>query len=120
MCGVGKTLISLWVTQKLMSNTILIGVPNILLVNQWKEVIHNLFQNVPCLVVEEGVNVTTITSFLETNEKNCIILTTYTSSHKVYEATKKNGFRFAMKINDECHHLTSKNINTKEKHMLIC
>ena len=113
MCGVGKTLISLWVTQKLMSNTILIGVPNILLVNQWKEVIHNLFQNVPFLVVKEGVNVTTITSFLETNEKNCIILTTYKSSHKVYEATKKNGFRFAMKVNDEVHHLTSNNLKSE-------
>src|SRR5690606_27354922 len=28
MCGVGKTLISLWITQELNSNTILIGVPN--------------------------------------------------------------------------------------------
>ncbi len=43
ICGVGKTLISLWITQKLKSNTILIGVPNKLLLKQWKEVICVLF-----------------------------------------------------------------------------
>jgi len=44
MCGVGKTLISLWITQKLNANTILIGVPNKLLLKQWEEVICILFQ----------------------------------------------------------------------------
>ena len=43
MCGVGKTLISLWITQELNSNTILIGVPNKLLLKQWEEVICVLF-----------------------------------------------------------------------------
>ena len=47
MCGVGKTLISLWITQELNSNTILIGVPNKLLLKQWEEVICVLFQSVP-------------------------------------------------------------------------
>ena len=54
MCGVGKTLISLWITQELNSNTILIGVPNKLLLKQWEEVICVLFQNIPYLIVSSG------------------------------------------------------------------
>jgi hypothetical protein len=50
-CGVGKTLISLWITQKLNLNTILIGVPNKLLLIQWKSVINILFQDIPYLIV---------------------------------------------------------------------
>ena len=50
MCGVGKTLISLWITQELNTNTILIGVPNKLLLKQWEEVICVLFQSVPYLI----------------------------------------------------------------------
>jgi hypothetical protein len=65
MCGVGKTLISLWITQKLNSNTILIGVPNKLLLKQWEEVICVLFQNVPYLIVSCGVYIENIMRFLE-------------------------------------------------------
>ena len=42
-CGVGKTLISLWITQELVSKFILIGVPNKLLLKQWEEVILKIF-----------------------------------------------------------------------------
>ena len=108
-CGVGKTLISLWVTQKLSSNTILIGVPNKLLLEQWEGVIRVLFQNVPYLSVSDGVNIKNILQFLENNKK-CIVVTTYSSVHKVYTATKKLSFVFDMKILDEVHHLTTSNI----------
>ena len=115
MCGVGKTLISLWITQKLNSNTILIGVPNKLLLKQWEEVICVLFQSVPLLIVSGGVNTENIMQFLENNKKKCIVITTYASSHKVYEATIKLDFVFNMKINDEAHHLTSYNIHEEDK-----
>ena len=72
MCGVGKTLISLWVTQELNSNTILIGVPNKLLLKQWKKVISVLFQSVPCLIVSGGVHTENIMQFLENNKKNVL------------------------------------------------
>ena len=114
MCGVGKTLISLWITQELNSNTILIGVPNILLVNQWKEVIFDLLDVTP-FIVSDGVDIENIMRFLEHNQKKCIVITTYSSAHKVYDATNNLNFIFNMKINDECHHLTSKNINTEGK-----
>ena len=110
MCGVGKTLISLWITQELNSNTILIGVPNILLLKQWEEVICVLFQNVPYLIVSGGVDSENIMRFLENNHKKCIVITTYSSAHKVYTATQDTRFVFGMKILDEVHHLTTSNM----------
>jgi len=110
MCGVGKTLISLWITQELNSNTILIGVPNKLLLKQWEEVICVLFQSVPYLIVSGGVEIETIMRFLEHNEPKCIVITTYSSAHKVYTATQHTRFVFGMKILDEVHHLTSSNM----------
>jgi superfamily II DNA or RNA helicase len=110
MCGVGKTLISLWITQELNSNTILIGVPNKLLLKQWVEVICILFKNIPYLIVSGGVDIEIIMRFLKNNQNNCIVITTYSSAHKVYTATQNNIFVFDMKINDECHHLTTNNM----------
>lgn len=113
MCGVGKTLISLWITQALRANTILIGVPNRLLLKQWKEVVCVLFQ-LPYLIVEGGVEVDQIVSFLEKNPK-CIVITTYSSAHKVYDAT--HSFVFDMKINDEVHHLTSAGMKSEKAYV---
>lgn len=110
MCGVGKTLISLWITQELNLDTILIGVPNKLLLKQWEEVICNLFQNVPYLIVSGGVNIEDIMRFLENNPKKCIVITTYSSAHKVYTATKNISFEFNINILDEVHHLTTTNM----------
>jgi superfamily II DNA or RNA helicase len=109
-CGVGKTLISLWITQGLNSNTILIGVPNKLLLKQWEEVICVLFQSVPYLIVSSGVDTENIMRFLQNNQKKCIVITTYSSAHKVYTATQDIKFIFGMKILDEVHHLTTNNM----------
>ena len=109
-CGVGKTLISLWITQELNSNTILIGVPNKLLLKQWEEVICVLFQSVPYLIVSGGVDAENIMRFLENNQKKCIVITTYSSAHKVYTATQDTRFVFGMKLLDEVHHLTTNNM----------
>ena len=110
MCGVGKTLISLWITQELNSNTIIIGVPNKLLLKQWEEVICILFQSVPYLIVSGGVDTENIMRFLENNQKKCIVITTYSSAHKVYTATHHTRFVFGMKLLDEVHHLTTNNM----------
>ncbi len=118
MCGVGKTLISLWISQKLNSNKIVIGVPNILLLKQWEKEICILFQNFPYLIVSHGIDIQNIIQFLQTNIQKCIIITTYSSAHKVYNAAQNISFVFDMKINDECHHLTTNNMilanNTKK------
>jgi len=110
MCGAGKTLISLWITQKLNSNTILIGVPNKLLLKQWEAVICVLFQNIPYLIVSGGMDIENINRFLDINKKNCIVITTYASAHKVYTATLDTAFVFSIKILDEVHHLTATNM----------
>ena len=109
-CGAGKTLISLWITQSLNLNTILIGVPNKLLLNQWEQAVCILFQNTPYLKVSGGINIEDITQFIESNKTRCIVITTYASAHKVYTAIQNNTFVFDMKINDECHHLTTDNM----------
>lgn len=110
MCGTGKTLISLWITQELRLNTIVVGVPNKLLLKQWEKVICVLFKDVPCLSVSAGVNTENIIKFLENNNKKCVIITTYSSSHKVYTATQHTQFVFGMKLLDEVHHLTTHNM----------
>jgi superfamily II DNA or RNA helicase len=117
VCGVGKTLLSLWITQKLNYKTILIGVPNKLLLKQWENVISNIFQNFPYMIISGGVEIESIETFLQKNKNKYIIITTYASAHKVYKATK-NKCMFKIKINDECHHLTTNNMklanNTKK------
>ena len=111
ICGVGKTLISLWITQKLKSNTILIGVPSVSLLGQWEKVTCDLFKNVPYLIVSCGVNTKNITQFLKNNKNKCIVITTYSSAYKVYTATEHTKFVFDMKILDEVHHLTTNDLS---------
>ena len=106
-----KTLISLWVTQELNSNPILIGVPNKLLLKQWEEIIRVFFNNVMYLIVSGGIDTENIMRFLENNKKKCIVITTYSSAHKVYTATQHTKFLFGMKILDEVHHLTTNNMS---------
>ncbi len=120
VCGGGKTLISLWIAQKIQSNKIVIGVPNKLLLIQWEKYVSILFSEIPCLIVSSGITMSSITYFLKQHKEKCIIITTYASSHKVFKATRENTFAdnnfvFDMKINDEAHHLTSTNINEKER-----
>ncbi len=109
MCGVGKTLISLWITQKLNLSKIVIGVPNKLLVKQWSIEIKKIFPTINFLLVKGGITIEYIEEFLKIN-KSFIVVTTYSSCHKVLSASKTLNIMFDMKINDECHHLTSSNM----------
>lgn len=123
ICGAGKTLISLWIAEKLNVNSILIGVPSRLLLSQWKHTIRSLdcFLLFPILTVSGGIGVEQITHFLEHNPK-CIVLTTYSSSNKVRKAScavrkhahsanpQNPGFIFCLKILDEFHHLTTSDL----------
>jgi superfamily II DNA or RNA helicase len=111
ICGVGKTLISLWITQGLGCNTFVVGVPNTLLLNQWSQVIHEIFGSIPCLIVSSGKSVQEISAFLNNHPTRCVVLTTYASASKVEKSTKRISFEFDMKIQDEVHHLTSKNMD---------
>jgi superfamily II DNA or RNA helicase len=109
MCGMGKTLISLWVSQAMNASKILIGVPNKLLLEQWEKEVHTIFPNFPILVIEGGINEAKIQKFHEENE-NFIVITTYHSSYKL------ESFEYDIKILDEVHHLTSTNIDSAQEH----
>ncbi len=113
-CGMGKTLISLWSSQKLNYNKILIGVPNKLLVSQWEKEIIKVFPIYSILLVKDSINIEDITQFLNlyNSESNIglIVITTYSSCHKVLSSCNDINFIFDIKIQDECHHLTSKDV----------
>ena len=119
ICGVGKTLISLWIAQELNCKKIVIGVYSKQLLKQWYEVINSLFPDVSILLVSGDINSQDIVEFMEDNSECCIVITTYSSSNKINAATKVNPFVFDMKINDECHHLTSHNIKAQKTKAFI-
>ena len=110
-CGVGKTLISLRISQKLTHNKILIGVPNIELLEQWEIDIKNEFKKHKILKICSGIKNNTIQELKKKHDK-IIILSTYASSYKVKE--NFNNDIFDIKICDEVHHLTSLNMNIDE------
>jgi superfamily II DNA or RNA helicase len=108
-CGVGKTLISLWIAQRLCSNKIAIGVPTVVLLEQWIQVIAQVFPDRPILQVPCNEDV----AMFVTNNPKCVVITTYSSSHKLI------GCLFDMKILDETHHLTSKNIDESSSRAFV-
>lgn len=122
ICGVGKTLLSLWITQLLGLCSILIGVPNKLLRNQWKDAIKMIYGKIPCLTVCDDIDIDNIKRFLVNagakTQKHAII-TTYASSYKVYKAAQECGHTFDMKINDEVHHLTTTNYNEVDRKLFV-
>jgi predicted helicase len=118
-CGIGKTLISLWITKELNAKTIVIGVPNILLLKQWKSTINSLFNNIPILIVSKNIELRDIIEFLNKNSNDFIIITTYASSYKVKNAFKDTSIIPFIKILDEMHHLTSHNINEDKRRSYV-
>lgn len=111
-CGVGKTLLSLWITKKLNSNDkIIIGVPNIELLEQWELDVINIFPNHKILKVQSGIKINSIQNMIKDNMK-IIILTTYSSAFKIKKCS--NSY-FDIKICDEAHHLTSKDMDINDE-----
>ncbi len=111
-CGVGKTLISLWITKKLNLKRILIGAPNKVLVKQWYNIVKLIFNNKQILMLNGEVKQNDIIEYMELYKNDCIIITTYSSAYKI------NKYDFDIKILDEAHHLTSININKNEKQFI--
>lgn len=109
-CGVGKTLISLWTVQRMLLNKIVIGVPNLLLVNQWIQSIRHIFNDIPILKICDDITEHDIRHFLKSYNKY-IIITTYTSSDKLLSVSNQLNYQYDIKILDEVHHLTTNNIN---------
>ena len=124
-CGVGKTLLSIWIGLGFGTNTILVGVPTTQLIEQWVTAFSKVFskETRPAILeVGGGVTVQQIKTFIKTNfinKNRYVVITTYASSSKVLQATtvisgelqrESNGTfaqLFDFKIYDEVHHLTT-------------
>jgi superfamily II DNA or RNA helicase len=102
-CGVGKTLISLWIMQRMKWSKILVGVPSCNLLVQWKNTFEelNYFKDgFKIVLIQQGVSETDIANI--STHKRVIVITTYQSCNKLLAQ------KFDVKICDEMHHLTSK------------
>lgn len=128
-CGAGKTLVSLWIKNRLQSKHTLVLVPSLSLLRQMKkEWTINSSTYIPylCVCSEKDIDnsanenklhtyeisgkVTTdpdeIKNFL-TNHNQSIIYSTYQSLEQISTALKGTGFRFDLAICDEAHKTSS-------------
>ena len=112
-CGMGKTLLSLWIAQRLKASSILIGVPNNELLKQWKKEIKKIFDNFKIFTIDKDTKLEVLNQILTENTSNIVLITTYHSSNKILSVSRDLCYKFSMKILDECHHLTY--INTRDK-----
>lgn len=121
-CGVGKTLLSIWIGLGFGTNTILVGVPTTQLIEQWVTAFSKVFskETRPAILEVRGcVTVQQIKTFIKTNfinKNKYVVITTYASSSKVLNATTEFSDElqkgtsvslFDFKIYDEVHHLTT-------------
>jgi predicted helicase len=115
-CGIGKTLISLFISKGLGCKTILIGVPYTNLLYQWNEEIKKLYLKTDILIVGGGgtTDIDEINIFIKLNKPK-IVITTYASSHIVKRIIDELNFKFNFKIGDEAHHLTSNEKNESKQ-----
>lgn len=109
-CGVGKTLISLWIALKLLCTNILICAPNKIIGDQWKKCVLTLFPNKALLIINGLTLNKHILKFFEKNSSNFVIIATY------YSSLKLNNLNLVFDINiiDEFHHLCSNSKKYKE------
>ena len=109
ICGLGKTITSLYISKKYVKNYLLIGLNNLGLFGQWIYSIRK-FYDLPILCIcssnIDGYTTTTkrnaIKDWLKKNSKG-IVITSYRSAYKL----KDLDILYDFEICDECHHLCS-------------
>ena len=102
--GTGKTLCSLFFSKIKNYEKILIGVPNTLLLKQWKKEIKKIFIDIVVVIFNGSSDIEYIEyikSDILSNNK-IVIITTYQSCNKLNDLD----IYWDLKIGDECHHLT--------------
>ncbi len=115
-CGIGKSLISCWIGKELNAQSILLGVPSLSLMKQWILTLKEIYPDYQYKIIsceENNTQITDIVKFINKYPSKCIIITTYMSSYKVLNAC--NNFLFDYIILDECHHLTTFNMDKFDK-----
>tara|TARA_B100000768_G_scaffold181553_1_gene205025 strand:- start:590 stop:2857 length:2268 start_codon:yes stop_codon:yes gene_type:complete len=100
-CGVGKTILSLFLNNQIKSKKTIIGVPSLNLVGQFKNecLKFTTSKNIICIGSKYETDIEVIQKFLDRDEG--FLITTYHSSKKILNLNIK----FDFKIADECHHL---------------
>jgi predicted helicase len=119
-CGLGKSLLSIFIVKKLNYKLVVIGVPSINLQKQMKEEIYKIFPKYENILYIGGMNddniksstdIKEIKKFIKNSTNECkFLITTYSSC---YLLTDINNIDF--KIGDESHHLVSLEANISEK-----
>lgn len=104
-CGLGKTLLSIFICKKMNIKNICIGVPSKYLQNQFLDELLKFYEKENILFVggneiNSTTNKETIKTFIKNNSQK-IIVTTYSSCFLLID----NEIKFDIKIGDECHHL---------------
>ena len=116
-CGIGKSLMSIFITKKLNFKNIIIGVPSCFLQLQFAKEILLIFPNKYNILIGSSTdNNKIIKSFLskETDEP-LFIISTYHSCHLYINEE----FIFDFKIADECHHLVGKDDNLDKRRFIL-
>jgi len=109
-CGLGKSLLSLFIIKKLNFKKIIIGVPSCFLQLQFSKEILEIFPNKENILISSSKD--NIYKFLsKKTNKPLFIITTYHSSHLFIN----KDLIFDFKIADECHHLVGKDDNLDNK-----
>jgi len=117
-CGLGKSLLSIFIIKKLNFKKIIIGVPSCFLQIQFRNEILQIFPNKNnILIISSNINNIKIKDFINNTDNNqpLFLITTYHSCHLLIN----NDFKFDFKIGDECHHLVSKDSDDEEKRRFI-
>ena len=128
-CGLGKSLMSIFIVQKLNFKKIIIGVPSCFLQEQFAKEILQVFPNKNNIIISSPNNFNNndiIKKILLNNDNDndndnnepLFIITTY---HSCYLFTNDD-FIFDFKIADECHHLVGKDkyeFDNEEKRKFI-
>ena len=105
-CGMGKTYMSLFICHELNARKILICVPSIYLLNQFRLSVKKVFNYNPFCVYSCGIKKKKIKKYLH-NKEHLIILSTYHSCKKILTVSKSINYNFDIKIGDESHHLVT-------------
>lgn len=111
-CGLGKTKTSLTIVKKMNVKKILILVPSKILISQFYEELELCFLNSEIFVNcsdYDNIDEDKFINYIYKNKKKQIILSTYHSSKKILDITKKINYKFDFIIYDESHHLIKKN-----------
>jgi len=114
-CGLGKTILSLFIVKKMGFKKILIGVPSTVILKQFVDAIYKIFSRNARILVLSGINVYGIrgvqnidlVKLFLTNTDVSFVITTY------HYAKDLLNLHFDFKICDEAHHLTGEYTETQ-------